>query len=324
MVGLAILSMGTMTSCGGKYSSFRESQVIMGTVVQITVAHPDEGIARKALESAFEEIRRAEKLLSSYLPESEVSAVNLRAAREAVPVSEEVLEIIDRALEASRSSGGAFDVTVGPLMEQWNFDSGGTVPAENDLEAALALVGFERLSLDREKGTVRFLAEGMKIDLGGIGKGYAVDRAAAALLEAGITNAIIDAGGDLRLLGHRPGKDFWRVGIRHPRDPGRLLLSLDLADRAVVTSGDYERFFMSGERRYHHLLDPATGFPATGCESVTVIAAAAADADAYATAAFILGPEKGLDFLRDLPDVEGIIVDSAGDLLWTDREALGQ
>ena len=296
----------------------------MGTVVQITVAHPDEGIARKALESAFEEIRRAEKLLSSYLPESEISAVNLRAAREAVTVSEEVLEIIDRALETSRSSGGAFDVTVGPLMELWNFDSGGTVPAENDLEAALALVGFERLSLDREKGTVRFLAEGMKIDLGGIGKGYAVDRAAAALLEAGITNAIIDAGGDLRLLGHRPGKDFWRVGIRHPRDPGRLLLSLDLADRAVVTSGDYERFFMSGERRYHHLLDPATGFPATGCESVTVIAATAAEADAYATAAFILGPEKGLDFLRDLPGVEGIIVDSAGDLLWTDREALGQ
>lgn len=296
----------------------------MGTVVQITVAHPDEEVARKAMERAFMEIQRVERLLSSYLPESEISLLNRRAGREAVPVGEEVRGIIERAMEVSRSSGGAFDVTVGPLMDQWNFDSGGTVPAEEDLEAALALVGFEKLSLDGERGTVRFLSEGMKIDLGGIGKGYAVDRAASALRESGIPNAIIDAGGDLRLLGHRPGKDFWRIGIRHPRDPGRLLLSLDLADRAVVTSGDYERFFMSGERRYHHLLDPATGFPAAGCESVTVIASSAADADAYATAAFVLGPERGLDFLRGLPGVEGIIVDSAGDLLWTDREALGR
>jgi thiamine biosynthesis lipoprotein len=185
-------------------------------------------------------------------------------------------------------------------------------------------VGGTRLELDEKAGTVRFLAEGMKIDLGAIGKGYAVDRAAAILESAGIENAIIDAGGDIRLLGSRPGKDFWRIAVRHPREPSRFLLGLDLAGTAVVTSGDYERFFMVGDIRYHHILDPRTGYPARQCSSVTVVAPYTAGADAYATAAFVLGPEEGLRYLRSLPGVEGIIVDAKGELLWTDEEKLGQ
>lgn len=296
----------------------------MGTVVEITLSHPDETTAHAALEAAFAEFGRVEGILSSYLPESEISGVNRMAAREAVPVSKEVMELLIMAKGVSGESGGAFDVTVGPLVDLWQFDTGGKVPEPGDLAAALTSVGFEKLELRNETSQVRFLAQGMRIDLGAIGKGYAVDRAAAILVEGGIEHAIIDAGGDLRLIGHRPGKDFWRIGIRHPRQPGRLLLSLDLVDRAVVTSGDYERFFMESGKRYHHLLDPESGWPAAGCQSVTVIAAEAAVADAYATAAFILGPDRGMELLRRLPGVEGIIVDAGGNQLWTDRKAFGQ
>lgn len=323
-VGLTILLLAIVVGCGGKYSTYKESRIVMGTVVEITVTHSEEALARRAMEKAFGELERLEGMLSSHLPGSEVSLVNSRAGGEEVKVSGELLSLLALAMEVSRGSGGAFDVTVGPLVELWQFDTGGKVPPPEELEAVLRLVGFERVVLNRERGTVRLVSEGMKIDLGGIGKGYAVDSAARLLFEEGIENAIIDAGGDLRLLGHRPGKDFWRIGIRHPRDPARLLVSLDLAGRAVVTSGDYERFFMAGGKRYHHVLDPATGLPAELCQSVTVIAGDAASADAYATAAFVLGPERGLDLLRRLPGVEGIVVDREGEVLWTDRTALGQ
>jgi thiamine biosynthesis lipoprotein len=159
----------------------------------------------------------------------------------------------------------------------------------------------------------------MGVDLGAIAKGWAVDRAMAALQGRGIASAIIDAGGDLRIAGSRPGKGFWRIGVQDPREAGALLLTLDLTDTAIVTSGDYERFFMEGGVRYHHILDPATGMPAAGCRSVTVLASTAAEADAAATAAFVLGPERGLAFLRSRPGVRGVIVDAGGALHWTDE-----
>jgi thiamine biosynthesis lipoprotein len=323
-VGYVALLLVFVSGCGGKYSTYKESRIVMGTVVQITVAHSDEALARRAMEKAFGEFERLDRILSSYLSDSEVSLINGRAGLEDVRVSGELLSLLVQAVEASRETGGAFDVTVGPLVELWQFDAGGKVPAPEDLETALGLVDYRGLDLDVKESTVGLAAGGMKIDLGGIGKGFAVDRAANLLLEEGVENAIIDAGGDLRLLGSRPGKDFWRIGIRHPRDPARLLVSLDLAARAVVTSGDYERFFMAGGKRYHHLLDPATGFPAEECQSVTVVAGDTASADAYATAAFVLGPQRGLELLRRLPGVEGIIVDREGGVLWTDRTALGQ
>ena len=159
----------------------------------------------------------------------------------------------------------------------------------------------------------------MGLDLGAIAKGWAVDRAMEKLMARGIRNAIIDAGGDLRIIGARPGKDFWRIGVQHPRDPGALLLTFDLKDTAIVTSGDYERFFMAEGVRYHHILDPSTGQPARGCQSVTVLAPTAAEADACATAAFVLGPSKGLAFLRARPGVRGVIVGADGELHWTDE-----
>jgi thiamine biosynthesis lipoprotein len=179
-------------------------------------------------------------------------------------------------------------------------------------------VGYKNLVLDEMSNSVGFALEGMGIDLGAIAKGWAVDRAMQVLTARGIDNAIIDAGGDLRIVGSRPGKGFWRIGVQHPREQGELLLSLDLTDTAIVTSGDYERFFMEGGVRYHHILDPATGMPATGCRSVTVLAPTAAEADAAATAAFVLGAERGIAFLRSRPGVRGMIVDAGGALHWSD------
>ena len=159
----------------------------------------------------------------------------------------------------------------------------------------------------------------MGLDLGAIAKGWAIDRATEKIMSHGIRNAIIDAGGDLRIIGGRPGKGFWRIGVQHPREPGSLLATFDLRDTAIVTSGDYERFFIADGVRYHHILDPATGQPARDCQSVTVLAATAAEADACATAAFVLGPEKGLAFLRSRPGVRGFIVGADGTLHWSDE-----
>ncbi len=319
LVGVAALVMSVMWGCSGKYEVERESRLALGTIVEITVAAGGGEQVRQAVEKAFAEFERIDGMLSTYREQSEISRLNRTGE---LAMGAEAFDLVRQALQISALSGGAFDITVGPLVDLWGFDEGGAVPREQDLGNALRLVGYEKVTLDPVSRTVRLALPGMKIDLGAIGKGHAVDRAAEILKEAGIENAIIDAGGDIRLLGHRPGKDFWRIGIRHPRDPGRLLVSLDLADRAVVTSGDYERFFIEGNTRYHHLLDPATGLPAGGCQSVTVIADGTTEADAYATAAFVMGAEAGIDFLRSLPGVEGIIVDGGGRTWWTDEERL--
>jgi thiamine biosynthesis lipoprotein len=316
------LAVAFFSGCGGEYTSIKESRIVMGTVVEITVAHPDGEHARAAMEAAFSEFERIDRLLSGYEEASEVTRINREGRLAEVEVGGELLRLLKKSLEISRLSDGAFDVTIGPVMKLWNFDEGGTVPSSAEVAAVLASVGFDKVSLNAERRTVRLLAEGGAIDMGGIGKGYAVDLAAARLREKGVDNAIIDAGGDLKLLGRKPGKDFWRIGVRHPRDAARLLVSLDLAETAVVTSGDYERFFVAEERRYHHLLDPRTGYPASSCQSATVIAPDAVDADAYATAVFVLGPEKGMALLRSLPGVEGIVVDSDGKVLWSDEAAL--
>jgi thiamine biosynthesis lipoprotein len=316
--------MATFIACGGKYDVHHETRLLLGTVIEITIGHPDEGLAREAAAKAFAEIERVDALLSGHNPGSEIGTLNAEGASEPTAVSAEVFALLERAARIASLSGGAFDVTIGPVMDQWKFDEGGRVPSDAEITAALAAVGTGKLQLDPARGSVHFLSPGMKIDLGAIGKGYAVDRAVQVLRDAGIKSAIVDAGGDLRLLGSRPGKDFWRIGVRHPREASRLLLNLELVDTAIVTSGDYERFFMDGDARYHHLIDPRTGYPAARCQSVTVIAPETADADAYATAAFVLGPVEGLGFLRDLPGVEGVIVDAAGQLLWTDREKLRQ
>jgi thiamine biosynthesis lipoprotein len=290
--------------------------------VEITVSHDDEKAAREAMELAFAEFERIDGLLSSYRPESDVSRLNEAGTGGSV-LDAETVALLDAARRISELSGGAFDVTVGPFLSLWRLEEGGRLPSADELSAAAELVDYRFLEIDAGLSRVTPALAGMRVDLGAIGKGYAVDRAAGILRSAGIASAIIDAGGDIRLVGGKPGRGSWRIGIRHPREPGKLLLSLDLADRAVVTSGDYERFFTVNGVRYHHLLDPKTGLPARGCQSVTVIAGSTAEADALATAAFVMGAAKGLAFLREIEGVEGIIVDAEGSVSFTDRKTLG-
>lgn len=295
----------------------------MGTVVEITVAHGTEEGARAAIKEAMGEFQRADDLMSSFKADSAVARANRAGSSAKVPVGEEVSRLIRDAVAISVSSGGAFDVTIWPVSQLWDFEKGGKLPSPEQLAMNVERVGYESLAIDDSGASVGFLKDGMGIDLGGIAKGWAVDRAMEKLMARGVRAAIIDAGGDLRIIGARPGKEFWRIGVQHPRKPGTLLLTFDLKDTAIVTSGDYERFFIADGVRYHHILDPATGQPARGCQSVTVLAPTAAEADACATAAFVLGPSKGLAFLRARPGVRGVIVGAGGELHWTD-EALAR
>jgi thiamine biosynthesis lipoprotein len=317
--GLACLIM-TLNCCqSGTESIFKDSKIVMGTVVEMTVAHRSEELARAAISEAMSEFQRIDDLMSSYKPDSVVSRLNRTGAIAKVPVGKEVFQIIRDAAAISAASGGAFDATIWPISSLWGFDNGGMIPKPEMIEEKLSLVGYQTIEFDESSYSVGFGVDGMGLDLGAIAKGWAIDRAMEILSARGVRNAIIDAGGDLRIIGARPGKDFWRIGIKHPRDQGALLLTLDLRDTAIVTSGDYERFFVVEGVRYHHILDPATGQPARDCRSVTVLAPTAAEADACATAAFVLGPSKGLAFLRKRPGVRGVIVGAAGELHWTDE-----
>lgn len=318
--GGLILAILNYSCKSGEISVYRDSKIIMGTVVEVTVAHGSEVTARMAIDQAMQTIQEIDEIMSPYKPESVISRINRDAASGNIDVGKDVFALIKDSIALSRESHGAFDITLLPIMALWGFDQGGQVPDSQKIADNLKLVGFEKLDLDDNNHSVGFKVPGMGLDLGAIAKGWAVDRAMEKIRSLGITDAIIDAGGDLRVIGSRPGKKFWRIGVQHPREQGALVATFDLRDTAIVTSGDYERYFVADGIRYHHILDPGTGFPARGCQSVTVLAATTAEADACATAAFVLGPEKGLSFLRSRPGVRGLIVGADGALHWTDEE----
>ncbi|MBT9171780.1 MAG: FAD:protein FMN transferase [Syntrophomonadaceae bacterium] len=306
-VMLAVLAAG-LHARGGMEKVTR-AEFLMDTLVQSTVFAREASQGQHALEAAYQEMFRLERLLDRHHPGSEVTQINRAAGREPVPVSPETLLIIEQALEYAVLTGGAFDITVGPLLRLWRFtDAGGRVPSAESLQAAAALVDFRQVVADRQAGSVFLRKNGAEIDLGGIAKGFVVDRAVEVLLRSGISSASVDAGGDIRLLGAKPDGSPWRIGVRHPRERRGIIAVLELEGCAVVTSGDYERYFLYGEVRYHHLLDPATGRPAGGLVSVTVVAPEATTADALSTAVFVLGRERGLALIESLPGIEALLV----------------
>jgi thiamine biosynthesis lipoprotein len=232
-------------------------------------------------------------------------------------VAPETAEVIALGQEVARRSGGAFDMTLGRLKSLWGIETEKPrVPSPEEIRRALDGTGPGTLQLEGRR--VKKRRPDIAVDLGGIAKGYAVDRAVEVLRAAGIESASVNAGGDIRLLGARPDGRPWRIGIQHPRDPEKILATVSLNKGAVVTSGDYERYFMAGGVRYHHLFDPHTGYPGRLSRSVTVVAPTAALADALATAAFILGPQDGLELLAGYPGVEGLIVGADGGTVLSD------
>ncbi|MBI5379500.1 MAG: FAD:protein FMN transferase [Nitrospirae bacterium] len=288
------------------------TQYLMGTLVTVTLVAPSEEEAAAAFEDAFQELRRLDQMLTTFDSGSEVNRVNAAAGKRPVPVSPELIAVMEEALAVARLTEGAFDPTVGPLTALWGFEQAEpAVPAESAITAARRLVNYRDVILDRAKGTIFLKRAGMRLDLGGIGKGYAAARVAHLLRERGFPGGIVAAAGDLQIFG-RKGDRPWRIGIQHPRDRNRLLGSLMATDQAISTSGDYERYFERGGQRYHHLLDPKTGRPARDCQSVTVVTAEGSRADALATGLFVLGPERAKALLRRLPGVEAILMDAQG------------
>lgn len=296
------------------------SRIIMGTVVVITAIGENEARLDEAVTTAFEEMSRLERLLSAHLPDSEVSRLSRSA--HGLKVSADTLNVVDLGLKAARSSKGDFDLTLGRLKDLWSIE-GASPRIPSDEQIADALQGTGPDSLQIEGSRISKKDPDLHIDLGGIAKGYAVDRALEVLAKKGIAHASVNAGGDLRVRGSKISRP-WRIGIQHPRRKGEVIAVVPLENRALVTSGDYERYFELDGVRYHHLFDPETGRPARGCMSVSVVAETTAWADALATIAFVRGPEKGMDFLENQEDVEALIIDAEGRRLVTDglRERL--
>lgn len=299
----------------GEASEYVESQFLMDTYVSIRAVGPG---SREAVGAAFDEMRRIEALTSRFVATSDVSRINQAAGGDPVQVSDETFTVLEKAQECSELSGGAFDATIGPVVDAWGFGTDNPhVPDPPVLARALSFVNWRALELNPDGKTVRLVSPAMSIDLGGIAKGYAADRAAAVLRGRGIRHALIDAGGDIVAVGARPDGKPWRIGIRDPRgeSPADTIGPvIDVEDGAVVTSGDYERFFVANGERYHHIFDPATGRPAKLARSATVIAKDSCDADMLSTAVFVLGPADGVRLVERLDGISAMVVGADGDL----------
>jgi len=289
---------------------YQREAAIMGTRVAVELWSEDPALAERAMQAVMDEMRRTDELMSHYKPQSQLSVVNAHAAERPVEVDPTIIEVVARALEFSRLSGGAFDITYASVGYLYDYRAH-QKPSDAQIELALAGVDYRRVQLDRAAGTIRFTAPGVRIDLGGIAKGYAVDRSIETLRKLGIRHAIVNAGGDTRLLGDRRGAP-WIVGVRDPRNDGALVTRLPLADEAVSTSGDYERYFEADGERYHHILVPGTGKSAREVRSVTILGPDATTTDGLSTSVFVLGVRRGLELVERLPGIEAVIVDAEG------------
>lgn len=329
MTGIVLLVL--MSLCAGctQRSSpvleYSRDNFVMDTLIHIQVYADDPALGKKALDEAFAEFIRigslTDKFADKNLPEpdaSDVYRINKYAGIRPVRVSEDTLAMLERSIYFAELSDGAFDVTVGPLLDIWGFGQAQyRIPGEQELESNLALVGYEQMVVDGVKKTVFLPQKGMEIDLGGIAKGYAVDRAAQKLRQMGINSAIINAGGNIYALGSQPDGSPWLAGIQDPRDKNKLIAVLKVKDTAVVTSGDYNRYFIRNGIRYHHILDPSTGKPARHAISTTIVAPNATDADVLSTTLFVLGRGPGTELVEKLGNVQAVIVDEKYNLTYS-------
>lgn len=319
---LLLITLLLVSSCSKKTGLYKETRVIMGTYVTITLneSGKSQDDLAKAANDAFAQITKVDDLMSTYKPQSNLSQINRSAGIAPVPADPEVIDVIEKALYVSRLTEGAFDVTVGPLVNAWKIGSrDARVPSPEEIKQALSLVGYSNIVVDKKAGTVFLKKRGASIDLGGIGKGYASDMAVEVLKKAGIKGGIVACAGDIKLFGLRPDGTPWTVGIQHPRKKyGALMAKLPLTDCAVSTSGDYERYFIKNGVRYHHILDPRTGYPARGLMSVTVLSKESWLSDSMGKL-FVLGPRKAYALALKHPEIEVLMITSAGKVLATGR-----
>jgi len=306
-------------------------RAVMGTFARVVSVAKDSSVANSAVEAAFAELQDVDKLMSDYKSDSEISAVNRDAYKGPVRVSNVTFEVLQKAIYFSELSDGAFDVTVGPLVDLWRRAAeANAAPTAAELQQARSKVGYEKLLLDANEMRVRFAVEGMRLDLGGIAKGYAIDKAIQAMRKEGALGAMVDIGGDIRCFGvPSRGKQYWLIGLQDPNKTedwlatGETSLVLKLNDDAIATSGDYRRFVLVDGEKYSHILDTRTGRGSKGLSSVTIICSKAIDADALATAVSVMGAEKGLALIERLPRTEAIFISPQPDFKLTKTSGAG-
>lgn len=309
LLSITCLVICSLTHAIGQ-ASFHRGLTLMGCRFDLTVVAEDSARGSEYLDLAISEIQRIERLISSWDPNSQTSAINRAAGVKPVVVDQELFGLIERATGISKLTSGAFDISYASMDRIWKFDgSMQEMPTAKAIQQSVALVGFENIVLDRANAAVFLKAEGMKIGFGAIGKGYAADRARALLEAHGVVGGIINASGDLTAWGRQPSGKDWLVAITNPLNKTKAFSWLPVRDGAVVTSGNYEKFVRFNDVRYAHIIDPRTGYPSTGILSVTVFAPKAELADALATSLFVMGVETGLDFVNQIPGIECVIVD---------------
>lgn len=290
----------------------RAEAAIMGTAIRVDLWADDASTGRAAIDAVMAEMRRIDRAMSPHRPDSELSRLNARAAASPVEVSSEMFALLARAVAFSRLSGGAFDITYASVGHLFDYRAG-VRPDDTTLARAREAIGWRHLELDARSRTVRYAHPGTRIDLGGFAKGHAVDNATSLLRGLGIRHAIVSAGGDSRVIGDRRGAP-WTVAIRHPRRADEVVAVLPLADCAISTSGDYERYFDEGDVRWHHIVDPATGRSPDRLHSVTILADDGLTAEALSKTVFVLGVERGLPLVESVPGADAVVVDAHGAL----------
>jgi thiamine biosynthesis lipoprotein len=292
---------------------FKKKKSLLGSPFEITVVATDSVQANQFVNMAFDEVTRIEHLISDWIPTTQISKVNQQAGIAAVKVDLEVFELVERALKISKLTDGAFDISYASMDKIWKFDGSlKTMPTEEAIKKSVAKVGYEHILLDANNTTIFLEKEGMKLGLGGIGQGYIADKIKVLLQKNGCTSGLVNVSGDINTWGKQPNGADWSVGIVNPMNKNKVFATFPLYDSAVETSGSYEKYVTFNGKRYSHIIDPRTGYPATGIVSVSVFAKQTELADALATGIFVLGVEVGLDLVNQLKGIGCIIVDEKG------------
>lgn len=291
---------------------FKASKAIMGTAINVELWHTDKKAAEENIQRVFAEMHRIDQLMSPYKKDSEVSLINTQATKYPVKISTELFNLVTKAINVSKLSGGAFDITFASVGYLYDYRKKKN-PTKKEISQRLQSINYKNIKLDPNKQTIFFTKENTRIDLGGIAKGHAVDNTIKLLQQQGIKQAMVSAGGDTRILGDKKGRP-WYVGIRHPRGKNKSAVILPLSNTAISTSGDYERYFIKDNVRHHHIINPSSGDSARELRSVSILGANSTTTDALSTTVFILGLNKGMKLVSSLKNIEAIIIDNKGQM----------
>lgn len=300
---------------------FKRAERLMGNQFEITVVASDHNWANNMLDLAVSEIRRIEKLLTTFSDDSQTNLVNQNSGVRPVTVDKEVLDLIERSLKISRVTDGAFDITYGSIDKRlWNFDRNmQSLPDPDTASQMVRLIDYRNVIVDRQNSSVMLREKGMRIGFGGIGKGYAAERAKALLVEHGVEGGIVNASGDLAIWGKQADGDLWKIGITNPDRPSHPFSYIQVTDMAVATSGNYEKYVMINGQKYSHTINPKTGMPVTGVKSVTILAPDAEIADAMATPVMIMGIKAGMNLINQLKSIGCIMIDDNNKIYTSDN-----